>query len=199
MTDKQRSDTRKTLNSLAIVIGCLLLAGAVWIVIAQADFSVKQSAAHVVSVMNELVPEKKRSLPETQYGNNMPSAEIGGEDFVGLIEIESYGCLLPVAMEWNPTELDRFPAAYSGSIYDRNLLIGGSNREGQFYFVDEIEIGTSVRFTDLYGRVFYYEVSMVNHADSIENITSDEDDLTLFAKSKTTSKYVIIRCRLSNM
>ena len=199
MTDKRRSDPRKILNSLAIVVGVLLIAGAVGIVIAQADFSVKQSAEHVVSVMNDFIPKRERSLPESHYGNHMPSAEIGGENFVGLLEIEKYSRILPVGTEWNQKDTDRFPLAYSGSIYDRDLLIGGANREGQFDFIDAIEIGTAVKFTDLFGRVFCYEVTMVNHAESLDSIQSGEDDLTLFAQSKNTSKYVIIRCRLSNM
>ena len=197
MTDK-RSDKRKILNSLAIVVGALLIAGAVGILIAQADFSVKQSASKIVSEMEKIIPNRSRSLPEARLGN-MPSAEIGGEDFVGLIEIEQYGTVLPVGSDWNEQDVDRYPAVYKGSIYDRDLLIGGVNREGQFDFADSIEIGSIVKFTDLFGRVFWYEVSMVNHAETIDSIQSGEDDLTLFAKSRNTSKYVIIRCRLTNM
>ena len=199
MTDKRRSTLRKILNSLSIVVGLLLLAGAAGLLIAQADFGLKQTPEHVVSVLNRVIPERRRALPEAHYGNHMPSAEVDGENFVGLLEIEQFGRVLPVASTWNEKDLNRFPAAYAGSIYDRDLILGGSNREGQFDFVDVIEIGTSVHFVDLYGRVFHYEVSMVNHADSSDTILSDGDDLTIFVKSKTTSKYAIIRCRLSNM
>ncbi|MBQ9901974.1 MAG: hypothetical protein IJM51_06270 [Clostridia bacterium] len=199
MTDKRRSDTRKILNSLAIAVGVLLLAGAVGIVIAKADLSKKQSAEQIVSAMNAMIPPQKRALPEAHYGHDMPSAEIGGENFVGLLEIEQFGRTLPVGSGWNEKNAGRFPMTYAGNIYNRDLIIGGDSRDGQFDFADTIEIGHTVIFTDLYGRIFRYEVTMVNHAESTDSITSGEDDLTLFARSRNTSKYVIIRCRLSNM
>ena len=198
MTDQARPDHRKILNSLALIIGVLLIAGAVGILFAQADFSEKQSAQSVVSAMEAIIPARKRALPEPHYGGGMPSAEIGGEDFVGLIEVEPYGCRLPVGTNWVASDIDRFPLCYSGDIYRRDLVIGGSSQSGQFDFADVIEIGASVTFTDLYGHEFRYEVSMVNHADSVASIRSGNDDLTLFARSRNTSKYVIIRCRLSS-
>lgn len=197
MTNNKRIDITKLLTSLSIIIGALLIAGAVGIIIAQADFSEKQSAQSVIRVMEETIPARKRALPELHYGGDMPSAEIGGENFVGLLEVEQYNCLFPVGTHWVESDLKRFPLSYSGNIYNRDLVIGGSSLDGQFDFVDEIEIGASVKFIDLYGHEFCYEVSMVNHAESIDTIQSEIDDLTLFAKSRNTSKYVIIRCRLS--
>ncbi len=194
-----RSKLQKILNSLTIAAGVLLMAGAVGLLIAQADFSEKQSAGSVVAAMDELIPSRNRTFPEPHYGRNMPSAEIGGENFAGLLEVDPYGTRLPVGTDWAESALNRFPMAYSGSIYDRDLIIGGSSREGQFDFADEIEIGAPVRFIDLYGREFCFEVAMVNHTDDPGKIQSGEDDLTLFARSKRTSKYVIIRCRLSAM
>lgn len=199
MTDKRSSDIRNILNSLAIAVGVLLILAAVGVLVAQADFSEKQSAESVVSKLEAIIPARTRALPEPNLGRGMPSAEVGGEDFVGLLEIEQYGLKLPVASQASDSALSRFPGAFSGSIYERNLVVEGSNSRGQFDFVDEIEIGALVSFTDLYGRVFCYEVSMINHADSIESIVHGDDDLTLFAASSRTSKYVIIRCRLRNM
>lgn len=197
MTDKRRSQYHNILNSLAIVTGALLIAGAVGILFSQADFREKQSAQTVVRAMEAILPERKRALPEPHYGGTMPSAEIGGEDFVGLLEVAPYGCLLPVGADSSESDMKRFPLSYSGNIYNGDFVIAGSSQSGQLDFVDEIEIGTPVKFTDLYGCEFCYEVSMVNHSDSIDTIQSGDDDLTIFARSRTTSKYVIIRCRLS--
>lgn len=197
MTDKPRFDLNRILNSLAILIGVLLIAAAVGLIIAQFDFNEKQSAQSVVNALEAIIPARKKALPEPHYGGDMPSAEIGRENFVGLLEVEQYNCLLPVGANWTDSDIKRFPLSYSGNIYNRNFVIGGSSQSGQLDFADEIEIGTSVKFTDLYGHEFCYEVSMVNHADSINAIKSDNDDLTFFARSRTTSKYVIIRCRLS--
>ena len=199
MADTSKKNKSKLLDTLMIMIGLLLIAAAGVIMISQADFSKKQSAQTVVSALEAIIPSCSRALPEPRYGGGMPSAEIGGENFVGLLKIERYNCVLPIGTVWDQEQIDRFPMVFSGNIYDRNLMIGGGNSEGQFDFVDEIEIGTSVKYLDLFGRVFWYEVSMVNHAESIDKIESGEDDLTLFARSKNTSKYVIIRCRLSNM
>ena len=199
MTVKPSFDLKKILNRLVIVIGVLLIAAAVGLIISQADFSKKQSAQSVVKAMEAIIPARKRALPEPHYGGNMPNAEIGGENFVGLLEVELYNCLLPVGATWQESDISRFPLSYSGNIYNRDFVVGGSSQTGQFDFVDEIEIGTPVKFIDLYGREFCYEVSMVNHVDSINSIQSNDDDLTFFAQSKSTSKYVIIRCRLSSV
>jgi hypothetical protein len=197
MTNSRVFDKKKLIDSLAIVVGVLLIAGAVGILIAQADFSEKQTADSVVRAMKSIMPPPQRAFPEPHYGKDMPSTEVGGESFVGLLEIEQYDTLLPVATNWADKDLKRFPMVYSGNIYNRDLIIGAGNNEGQFDFADEIEIGASIHFVDLYGHEFCYEVSMVNHLEDIASIDSGDDDLTIFAKSKTTSKYVIIRCGLS--
>lgn len=190
---------RKQIGTLAIAVGLLLLVGVAGIVIARTVLHTRQSAAQIVSALDELTPSRSRALPEAHYGGDMPAAAIGGENFVGLLEIGRYDCRLPVGREWEVSDLDRFPMVSTGSIYDRNLVIGGSSRDGQLAFADEIEIGEEVRFVDLYGREFYYEVAMVNHADSIDRIQSGDEDLTLFVRSKKTTKYVIIRCVLAKM
>jgi hypothetical protein len=199
MNNRHNPNVRKLITSLTIVIGLLLIAGAVGIAVAQADFSHRQTAADVVDAMEKIIPSRKRAFPESHSGSHMPRAEIGGEDFIGLLEIEDFQAVLPVSSDWENVEKGRFPAEYSGSVYDRDLIIGAGNGEGQFSFIDVIEIGAKVRFTDLYGQVFYYDVQMINHVEKLEDISSGEDDLTLFAPSRSTSKYVVIRCRLSGM
>jgi len=133
MSNSRFFNIRKLLSSLAIVLGTLFLAGVVCILIAQADFSEKQSAAQVVSALDAIIPKRERALPEPHYGNDMPSAEIGGENFVGVLQIEQYGRVLPVASEWSEKTIDRFPAAYTGNIYNRDLVIGAGNKEGNSY------------------------------------------------------------------
>ncbi len=199
MDKKHVFNVRKLIIGLTIAFGVLLIAGAVVLAVAQADFTDKQTAADVVSAMDAIIPARRKAVPESHYGENMPSSEIRGEDFVGLLEIDAYGIRLPVASDWQYADKERFPALYSGSVYDRNAIIGGSNGKEQFSFIDEIDIGTEIRFIDLYGREFQYEVSMVNHADALKSIESGEEHLTLFAPSAMTSKYVIVRCRLQGM
>lgn len=197
MTDTSKINKKKLLDSLMIAIGLLLITAAGIIMISRADFSKKQSAQSVVKAMEAILPARSRALPEPRYGEGMPSAEIGGENFVGLLEVERYNCLLPVGANRSDSDVKRFPLAYSGNIYNRDFVICGSSKSGQFDFVDEIEMGEPVKFTDLYGHEYCYEVDIVNHADSIEAIHSEDYDLTFFAPSQNSSKYVIIRCRLS--
>ena len=83
MSNSRVFDKKKLIDSLAIVVGVLLIAGAVGILIAQADFSERQTADSVVKAMKSIMPPPQRAFPEPHYGKDMPSTEVGGESQTG--------------------------------------------------------------------------------------------------------------------
>lgn len=192
---------RKITYSLTIIIGTLLILSAAGILIGQAVSNEQQTAAteEILSEMEKLLPHRTPGMPEPHYGNSMPKAEVNGEDFIGLLEIPDYHTKFPVGAVWDSVKHSYYPCAYQGSLYENSLIIGGSNSAGEFDFADDIDIGAKLRFSDLYGQVFTYQVTMVNHVDSESAVTSEGEDFTLFVKSKSSGKYIVIRCRLSEI
>ena len=69
----------------------------------------------------------------SSFDCEMPSVEIEGCDFIGLIEVPSYGIKLPIYSEFE---------YYIPKVYSRNnngsLVIEGRYSENQFSFADYI-------------------------------------------------------------
>lgn len=186
---------------------CLFIIGVVLIIISvvqcvYAYFVVKSIDVDCI----ETVKKIENHLPEYQEGYRgisensiMPSVEIDGTDFIGLIEVPGYDIKLPICSEWNTETVASCPCRYTGSVYNDTLIIGGADKEDQFGFADEIDVGNAVSVTDMTGQTCSYEVIKVNHVKNIskEKLRSEEDDLTLFVKRSYSSEYIIVRCAIN--
>ena len=186
----------KTLSILCVILGTLLLGAAVvFFTVRQAEK--KRSAADLPLMVNALeaaLPERTAGVIEQRTDSTMPAVEIGGLDFIGLLELPGRGIRLPVAAQWSSSDLGFRPARYAGSVYDGTLIIGGSSEADNFGFADQLDAGEEIAFTDMTGSVFRYTVRKVSHADSAETDTlADPDDaLTLFVKKD--GRFLIVRC-----
>lgn len=195
--------TGNLLRGLAVFAGAALVAGAVCMTArALRKEAGRQTAAVIVSAMEAILPERTSGVPEPHYGGAMPRASVGGEDFVGLLEIPAYNIRLPVGAAWEADDIERFPRVYRGDIYSNTLMIGGSS--AQIYCYRDIDIGAPVYFTDLYGQVYAYEVSMVNHVSKEASVVSKGEALTLFVRAGFPAKltdhkpYTVIRMRIKD-
>lgn len=110
--------------------------------------------------------------------------EIDGIDVIGLLELPGRGIKLPVSAEWDRSEQSFRPARFMGSVYDGTLIVGGRSEDGNFDFIDQLDAGEELTFTDMTGRVFRYTVHKIRHADNAraETLADTESALTLFVK-----------------
>ena len=117
---------------------------------------------------------------------NVPEGyvEIDGNDVIGLLELPGRGIKLPVSAEWDSSEQSFRPARFMGSVYDGTLIVGGRSADGNFDFIDQLDAGEELTFTDMTGRVFRYTVHKIRHADNAraETLADSESALTLFVK-----------------
>lgn len=145
----------------------------------------------ITEKIERLLPNKREAFVSKRSDYTMPSVEIDGYDFVGLIEVQNYSVKLPIYSIYDSVHM---PAVYSGSAYDGSLVICGKYADGQFNFADKLEVGEQLTFTDLYGQIFRYTVKRITHSDSLseEKLQTDNDDLTLFVK--LNGSYIIIHC-----
>lgn len=147
-----------------------------------------------VDTLYELIPEPQAAMTETQVNNEMPSLNIGEDDFAAIVEIPVHDAVFPVGASWNANK--NYPCRYRGSVYDGSLVIGTTNRKGQFDFAKEISVGDVISITDMTGNRFSYEVSDIRyseHADE-EALSRREDDLTIFIRNIYAFEYIILHC-----
>lgn len=187
----------KTVSLIAVSLGILLMIlSAVMLTVrqiqkAKADVDI----AAVVARMEKAMPGRSAGIIEKRSDIGMPSIEIDGTDFIGLLELPGRNTVLPVGAKWDAAGLGFRPARYLGSIYDGTLIIGGRYESGGFDFADKFEIGEEITFTDMTGRLFRYTVNRIRHSDNAktETLKSGDYDLTLFVKKD--SRFLIIGCK----
>ena len=126
----------------------------------------------------------------------MPVEEIEGNGYIGLLEIPALGLSLPVMSEWRYQNLKLDPCRYSGSAYTGNFTIAGHNYSTHFGPIGGLNAGDSITFTDMQGNRFAYEVQVVEtlEATAVEDMVSEEWDLTLFTCDLSGESRVTVRC-----
>ena len=126
----------------------------------------------------------------------MPVEEIDGNGYIGLLEIPALGLSLPVMSQWSYPYLKLAPCRYSGSAYTGNFTIAGHNYSTHFGPIGGLNAGDSITFTDMQGNRFAYEVQVVEtlEATAVEDMVSEEWDLTLFTCDLSGESRVTVRC-----
>lgn len=191
--------TRKhKLSDILTVIGIALVVISVSAVMISflSQKSAAKKATAIAEELRALVPETQKGFPDGRLNTAMPTAEIGGVDFVGVIEIPAYGTALPIRADWKPLRIHSHPCRLAGSTWSGDLIIGGSDAEGQFDFMKFITVGDRVYVTDAAGNRFSYRVTDIIRTDdaSVENLITDEDDLVIFTKNTYSFGYTVVRC-----
>ena len=126
----------------------------------------------------------------------MPVEEIEGNGYIGLLEIPALGLSLPVMSQWSYPNLKLAPCRYSGSAYTGNFTIAGHNYSTHFGPIGGLNAGNSITFTDMQGNRFSYEVQVVEtlEATAVEDMVSEEWDLTLFTCDLSGESRITVRC-----
>ncbi len=187
------------LSDALTVIGIALVA--ISVVAATVSAFVQRSAskraAAIASELRAIIPEAQNAFPDERINTAMPITEIGGKDFIGVIEIPAYGTCLPIRADWNPLRVFSYPCRLTGSTWGGDLIIGGSDAEGQFDFMKFITGGDGIYVTDSAGNRFSYRVTDIIRTDNVspENLLTDENDLVIFAKNTYSFGYTVVRCK----
>lgn len=137
--------------------------------------------------------------PFVQYPEmEMPTKEIDGQTYIGMVEVPSLELSLPVISEWTYPRLKKAPCRYVGSVYSKDMVICGHNYDRHFGRLKELAVGDEVRFTDMDGNVFFYSVCGTEQLGkyAVEDMLAGEWDLTLFTCTKGGRMRVTVRCKL---
>ena len=185
-------------NKLLLSIGLVLVAASIAaIAFLEISAGVAQKQAEtIVGRLEAVMPKPHAGIKDELTNMTMPAFSVDGKDFIGVLEIPSLGRTLPVFSKWDTGSLGRYPCRFTGTAYDGSLIIGGSDRAGQFRGFDTLNVGATVTVTDMTGAVFTYEVKRIDRAShaGAEVLTRGEYDLVLFVQDAFAMEYIIIRC-----
>ena len=191
---------RKSRNIPLILGICLILAGALTLVGFQIQAKIAAREARAVyDQICALLPPRSPGITGLFSDPAMPVLELEETDFCGVLEIPAYGIRLPIGNQWRGNATRKYPCRFQGSVYDSSLVIGSSDQEGQLNFCDRIDIGETVRVTDLMGMEFTFSVIRVDRRSSADSswLTESGTDLTIFVRDATSLEYLALRCNIS--
>ncbi len=182
------------LGFLLVALSAFVLLGSEWL----ARHHSAQAQA-LASEIKACLPQIVEGDPENYSNPAMPVLQLQEGDFSCLIEIRSLGVSLPVESSWDSAGISRFPHRFWGSAYDNSLILGGSNRKGQFDFCAKLDLGDPVLITDMTGAQFSYEVVRIDRRQQVDlDVLQEFDcDLTLFVRDGSSGNYIIVRCAIT--
>lgn len=208
-----------------ITIGLLLIAAALFLAgeniwdISRARIASQAVIEELLPVIEEEIEEKSMSVTEEEKEKDapkksvmlpvipdyvlnpdmeMPTEQIDGNDYIGILSVSDIDLLLPVMESWSYTNLKISPCRYTGTAYKKNFVICAHNYESHFGNLKYLDVGSVILFSDMDGNEFCYEVVEVEtlQPTAIEDMISGDWDLTLFTCTVGGAARVTVRCML---
>ena len=121
-------------------------------------------------------------------------------DYAGVIAIPNLSLELPVIDQWSYARLKVAPCRQSGAAADGDLVIAAHNYKSHFGYLDRLEPGASVIFTDMEGTVYRYAVEEIRQlepedAEDVSSVFSSEYPLVLYTCTPGSKARVAVFCR----
>lgn len=159
----------------------------------------KASDEIVDTLWKVIYNEKQGYSGHDDFSAKMPSIEIDGYSYIGILNIPSLELELPVMDSWDYERLKISTCLYSGSYDTKDMVICGHNYAKHFAPIKHIDIGANVYFITVDGLIYEYQVSNRENLkpEEIEEMTgkSKEDwDMTLFTCSTGGRTRCAVRC-----
>lgn len=199
-------------GTLLLIVGILLILGGLGLTIynyatdAKAGKTDKAVLEHIRSLVPEPVPIRDADeyvmdsveLPDFLLDplRDMPTVEVDGNEYIGIISIDRLDLELPVLSECSTANLRVAPCRFTGSVYQDNMVIAGHNYSSHFGRIPDLKLGDIVTFADVEGNLFTFEVTELEIVgpDDVEYMTVGDWDLTLFTCTWGGANRVTIRC-----
>lgn len=193
--------TRKK-GTLLMTLGLLLIAAALLLT----GYNIwdgkraGKSTDRILKEMTDTVNGNPVEEEETDYvknpGMEMPTVQIDGRRYIGILSIPAVQMELPVMSEWSYQGFRIAPCRYSGSVYSGHMVIAAHNYSTHFGLLKKVSIGDEVRFTDAEGHVFSYQVAGMETLmpTAVEDMDVESWPLTLFTCTLGGKSRFTVRC-----
>ena len=96
-----------------------------------------------------------------QQPDETPAVEEPVYEYAGIITIPAISRELPVIRDWSYPALKTAPCRQFGSAEGGDLVIAAHNYKSHFGYLDKLQSGDAVTFTDMDGTVYQYTVAEV--------------------------------------
>ena len=121
-------------------------------------------------------------------------------DYAGVIAIPDLSLELPVIDRWSYDRLKVAPCRQSGAAADGDLVIAAHHSQSHFGYLDRLQPGASVIFTDMEGTVYRYAVEEIRRlepedAEDVSSVFSSEYPLVLYTCAPGGKARVAVFCR----
>ena len=153
--------------------------------------SSSDATEHVIANKDSLVSVSE----DKNSGQDHSSLYVESHYYVGVITIPELGIRLPVIDSYEGDNLSYAPCLYSGYV-DTQMIICAHNYNTHFGRIKELESGSVVIFTDIYGNDYRYNVMDIEivPGDDSNKMEAGEWDLSLFTCTFDGSDRVTVRC-----
>lgn len=132
----------------------------------------------------------------TDEDKKMTEVEIRDNRYIGYLSLPDLRLELPIMSTWSYAKLNIAPCRYTGSVRGEDLVLMAHNYNSHFGRLSQLDIGDSVKFTDMEGVVTPYQVVGKDLLDptAVEEMISGTFDLTLFTCTYGGKSRVTVYC-----
>ncbi|MDD7308929.1 MAG: sortase [Eubacteriales bacterium] len=136
------------------------------------------------------------SQPDETEPKEMPTVELDGQRYLGVLEIPALELSLPVMADWDYDRLRRAPCRQFGSLAESNLVIAGHNYKNHFARLRSLKPGDAVTFIDMNGVTHAFSVAAVEilAPESVEDVQNSGYPLTLYTCTTGAKSRVVVFC-----
>lgn len=205
---------KKLKGTLNILLGlCMLLAAAGMQIhnmleSRQAEESTAQIMEEIHIDPEKLIlaePNKKpvvgivETEPEEPVIPPMPTEEIKGHDYIGVLQVPSIHVELPILAEIHDvSDLNISPGRHAGSYFSNDLVIAGHNYGKHFGPLRGVSLGADVYFITVDNMVYHYTVGSIENMrpEQLDEILHSEWDLSIYTCNPGGTTRRVIRCSL---
>jgi len=161
--------------------------------------SVENSPMEPIGTAETTEPETVlEEVPVETERRKMTVEDIAGYGYIGILSLPSLGLDLPVMDECTESNLKKAPCRYHGSIEEENLVIAGHNYKQHFGYLQNMQKGDTVTFTDMDGNTHAYEVDALETLPetAVEEMNNSPWELSLYTCTFSGTERITVRCSL---
>ena len=126
----------------------------------------------------------------------MTEVMIYGYPYIGYLSVPDLELALPIISEWSYPRFQIAPCRVSGTVLEKNLVLGAHNYPSHFGRLSQLSRGADIYFTDMDDNAYHYQVADIEilQPNDIDLLTNGEYPLTLFTCTYGGKTRVTIRC-----
>lgn len=187
----------KRFGVICIMLGiCCLLSSAGLVVYNKWDDKTAQQTSRDLLQDIQQQIEDTSSSENLQKPEQMPTGEIYGYEYIGIISIPVLEVELPVLTDWSYEKLKVAPCHYYGNCYEPDFVIAAHNYKSHFGRLSKLQSNDVITFTDVSGNIYYYEVVLLEtlSENATKEMITSGFDLSLYTCTPGGNSRVTVRC-----